>query len=142
MNVLVTRDKVQRFLSDLVSNIGIDNNGKFTFRHGSARLFIDVRAHGKDDGSTLVTITCPLVFSVPRSPELYRFIATGSTYYFGHLRAVDVDAGVTVAYEHTLLGDYLDPEELKWAVGAMAGTADDLDTEIQQKFGGELYHED
>jgi hypothetical protein len=38
--------------------------------------------------------------------------------------------------KHTLLGDYLDEEELHWALYQLLNTADKLDDELKQKFGG------
>ncbi|THB65636.1 MAG: hypothetical protein D6E12_12150 [Desulfovibrio sp.] len=40
---------------------------------------------------------------------------------------------------HSLLGDFLDPEELQTSVLVMAYTADDLDEELQAKFGGKRW---
>ena len=45
----------------------------------------------------------------------------------------------TLWLTHSLLGDYLDIEELKSAVATMANTADRLDDELKAKFGGERY---
>ena len=42
-------------------------------------------------------------------------------------------------FSHTLLGDYLDPEELRSAIGAVATTGNDLDDEVQDRFGGERW---
>ncbi len=42
----------------------------------------------------------------------------------------------TSPWTHTLLGDYLDEEELHNAVGAVVTTADRLDDELQSRFGG------
>lgn len=140
-DVLTVKDKVQRYLTDLVGRIEIDSDGDFTFRHGSARMFVSVGAIGKDN--TVVALNVPLTLRVRPSAELFHFIATNADrYVFGHLSASERDDGVLVMYSHSLLGDYLDAEELKWAVGAMATTADDLDNEIRDKFGGDLFHED
>ena len=54
---------------------------------------------------------------------------------------VDNEDGTScfVAFDHTLLADYLDPEELVQAVVAVAVTADDVDDTVHDKFGGKRY---
>ena len=50
------------------------------------------------------------------------------------------DEGITVTFSHNLLGDYLDAEELMYAVGGVASSADELDDELVAKFGGRTFH--
>ncbi|HUG86147.1 MAG TPA: hypothetical protein VMM13_16405 [Euzebya sp.] len=139
-HMLVAKDKVQRYLSELV-RFEVDSQGRYTFRHGSSRCFIYIEDFGDED--TLVRVDIPLLFKVTPTAELYRAVATNS-YKFGTLSVSDPDDSgtVTVMYRHTLLGTYLDPEELKLAVALMAKTADDVDTEYLKRFGGEMFHED
>lgn len=135
-----TRQRVQRMLADLFGTIEIDREGDFTFRHGSARVFISV-----SDGfgeHTLVSVRAITNLRVPPSPELFRYISTDNHYIFGALRAHEGDEGVLITFRQTLLGDTLDPEELQAAVIAVASTADDVDDEIQSRFGGDRFHED
>ena len=42
-------------------------------------------------------------------------------------------------FDHTIMGDYLDPAELVTAVGAVMYTADDLDEIVHERFGGKRY---
>lgn len=137
--LLETKDKVQRLLTDLLNNVQIDKEGRFHFRHGSSQIFVRVREW--QDG-TVVDVIAPTNFNVPASPELFRYVATNvDAYVFGRLAANEHDKGVNVVFSHTLLGDTLDPDELKWAVFAVAGTADTIDDEIRAKFGGEIFHD-
>jgi hypothetical protein len=139
-NLLMVKDKVQRYLTDLIGSVEIDAEGRFSFRHGSARLFVQVDQINEE--STAVEIVAPLVFNARATPELFHYVATRGSYRFGHLSAAERDDGVSIFYQHTLLGDFLDPDELKWAVFAMANTADELDTQLRSQFGGETFHED
>jgi len=41
-----------------------------------------------------------------------------------------------ILFKHTLLGDYLDPDEIEAAVILVAFSADDIDDEIAKLFGG------
>ena len=99
---------------------------------------------GKDGNPrTLVRIGAPILFGVKPSPALYEWIArNGGTYYFGHVGAVDdkSEPGALFLYmSHTLLGDYLDEEELASAMWGVLGSADDLDDELQKRFGGKRF---
>lgn len=138
-HVLVAKDKVQRYLSSLIS-FNVTEDGKYTFRHGSTRFFIYVDDFGDED--TMVSIDVPLLMKVQPTAELYRYVAT-SGYKFGRLRVLENDTGeALVLFDHNLLGTYLDPEELKMTVALMAKTADELDDEMQKQFGGNKFHED
>lgn len=141
-NILVLKDKVQRYLSDMgVRGIEITEHGAFSFRYGSARVYVDPKPWG--DESSLVTLTVPLLNGCQPSPELFHYVATSADdYVFGHLSAYEHEGVVALFFTHNLLGDYLDPQELQRAVGGIATTADKLDTELHGRFGGELYYED
>jgi hypothetical protein len=139
----VLKDKVQRYLTDLVGSVQVIPDGSYTVQSGSARVF--VRCHPWADGeSTIVSIVCPILFGCPASPELYEHVAVhADDYLFGHLSAQRADDGtISISLTHSLLGDFLDPEELKTAVGAAVTTADRLDDELKARFGGKRFHDD
>jgi hypothetical protein len=138
--VLIFRDKVQRCLNDAVGRVEIDQNGDFTFQFGSSRIFIGLREVGED--RTVVDFVMPLLFDVPLSPDLFRYVATHGGYAWGHLSVEEKDGTGTLFYTHALLGDFLDPDEFLAALGAMVNTGDDLDNELQQRFGGTRFHDD
>lgn len=138
--VSVVKEKVQRYLLEVLSTVSIDRDGDFTFREGSARVFVSVDAVG--DNSASVRIVAPIVNDAPASPELFKHIATGNHYRYGHLTCNEKDGKVSIVFIHTLLGDFLDPDELKMAVFLLAKTADEIDDEIVSKFGGRKFHED
>jgi len=140
-DVTATKDKVQRILTDEFGPVQVDRDSHYTLRHGSARVFIAVRELGDD--RTVVQVFCPTNRGITPSPELFHFVATNNSYMFGSLSAIERDDGtIEIFFGHTLLGDTLDPEELTMAVAMIAGTADDLDTEIMNRFGGSTFHDD
>ena len=139
-DVAATKERVQRMLTQTLGTVQVDKDGDFTFRHGSARVFIRVTEAFGDH--TVVRITAYTNFGVPPSPELFHFVATSNAFVFGQMTAVERDEGVTVIFGQTILGDSLDPDELMTSVAAVASSADHLDDEIQQRFGGERFHED
>jgi hypothetical protein len=140
--VMVVKDKVQRYLTDdFLNHVEVDSDGDFSARHGSARIFIRVVEHGED--RTLVTLMVPLILEVQHSSDLYKHIALHSTdYLFGSMGLVDRGDHCDIMLTHVLLGDFLDPAELKDAVGFMLTSAEELDDELQKSFGGTRFHED
>jgi hypothetical protein len=86
----------------------------------------------------------PLGRGVPKTPELFRWAAVdGQQFRIGSVSVLeDQDATKDTCFlqfDHTLLGDYLDPAELVTAVGAVMYTADDLDEVVHTRFGGKRF---
>lgn len=140
-----TMMKVQRLLTGPMGlRIQLEGNAiTVVFSDVSTRINISVMDWGpnKDgDPQSLVRISAPILWEVDPSPALYEWIAReGGTYLFGHVSAhADASAPgkLFLAMSHTLLGDYLDEQELSSAMYAILGTADQLDDELKGKFGG------
>ena len=144
-DVDMTMMKVQRLLTGPMG-LRISLQGEtisVSFSDSSTRINIGFTAWGQNkagDPSTLVQISSPLLWEVDPSPALYEWIAReGGKYYFGHVSAYDDSSApgkLFLMLHHTLLGDYLDEEELHWALYSLLGTADKLDDELKEKFGG------
>jgi hypothetical protein len=136
-DVTAIRSKVQRILVDWLGRIEMVGAQTFSFPYQSTRGFIDVF---QQEGSEriIVRIWAFVTNKTPASPALYEYLATNAdSYVFGHLGCHKRDDGsLDVVFRHSLLGDFLDPEELKLAVGAVVGTADSLDDEVKERFGG------
>jgi hypothetical protein len=105
------------------------------------RMFVLDWGTGKDgEPRTLVRLSAPILWGVRPSPALFEWIAKeGGQYFFGHVSVTDDPSepgNLFVFMSHTLLGDYLDEDELAAAMWGVLGTADDLDDQLQQRFGG------
>lgn len=140
-----TMMKVQRILTGPMGlRISLQGNTiSVTFTDSSTRVNLTVQDYGVNkagDPSSLVQLSSPILWEVDPSPALYEWIAReGGKYYFGHVSAYDDTSApgkLFLNMSHTLLGDYLDEEELHWALYAILGTADKLDDELKEKFGG------
>ena len=140
-----TMMKVQRLLTGPMGlRIQLEGNTiSVTFSDVSTRLNLSVMEWGtnKDgDPQSLVRISAPILWQVDPSPGLYEWVAReGGSYLFGHISVHEDSTApgkLFVMMSHTLLGDYLDEEELSSALYAVLGTADKLDDELKQKFGG------
>jgi hypothetical protein len=142
LGLLRLKDKVQRYLTDLVGSVELTPEGVFTFRAESTRLFVSCRPWEQTE-NTLVQLIAPVLQGCEPTPELYKHIAThADDYLFGHLSAREDGDKLDILFTHTLLGDFLDPDELKRAVAGMIRTANDLDDALKTRFGGSRFHED
>ncbi len=143
-----TMMKVQRLLTGPM-NLRIDLQGDtigVRFTDASTQIHIRVLDWGKNkDGEprTLVRVSAPILRSVPPSPALFEYLARElPRFYFGSVAVWDdeEDKGkLALTLGHTLLGDYLDEEELKAALFGILGSADDLDDQLKQRFGGKRW---
>jgi len=140
-----TMMKVQRILTGPMGlRISLQGNSiTVTFSDSSTRVNVGIQDYGVNkagDPSSLVQLSAPILWEVDPTPALYEWIAReGGKYYFGHVTAYDdttAPGKLFLMMSHTLLGDYLDEEELHWALYAILGTADKLDDELKEKFGG------
>lgn len=140
-NVELTRSKVQKFLTAL-GPVTIDADGDYSLRAGSARVFVGVSPHPNGE-STLVRVFSHVVEDVPLTPELYEFVATDWSMVFGTLVVVKRDGGKgAIIMRETLLGDFIDAEELEYAVLGIAFSTDAMDNKLVSQFGGTVFHPD
>jgi hypothetical protein len=135
-----TRDRVASMLAALVGPVQFAPGGDLSFPFESTRVFVNVGSLA--DGSAVVNVFAFTNLNLDPTPELYEFVAThAGDWVFGHL-ALSVDGGKgSLIFRHTLLADYLDDAELASAVRAVAVTANDIDDQIKEQFGGSLASE-
>ena len=143
-----TMIKVQRLLTGPM-NLQIQMMGDFirvTFTDSSTAVHLRIVDWGKTkDGEpqTLVRISAPVLYGVKPTPALYEYLVrTAPTKWFASITVAD-DANspgnLVVSMVHTLLGDYLDEEELRAAMFGVLGAADELDDTLQKTFGGKRW---
>ena len=132
----LVRNKIQQILMDQELMVTLLPDG-FQVPFDTTAVNISVL---EQETRTLVMMFVPVLREVPPSPELFKYIAIeGQQYFFGNLRYVpDVDQGL-VSFEQTLLGDYLDADELMASLAALASTGNELDEELQKRFGGKRF---
>ena len=144
-DVDMTMMKVQRLLTGPMGlRITLQGTGmSVAFSDASTRVNISIAEWGKNkdgDPSSVVQLSCPILWEVEPTPALHEWIARqGGTFFFGHVVAYEDSTApgkLFLTMAHTLLGDYLDEGELSATLYAMLGTADRLDDELKEKFGG------
>jgi len=135
------REKVRQILTQKF-NVGVDSDGDYTVAYESAQGWIRVLPISDDGEKTVVRVEAPLLFGVKETDELYKYVAIHTDdYMFGHLSLAATPDGMMVMFVHTLLGNYLDEEELLAAVIGVVGSGNDLDDKLQGMFGGRRYSE-
>ena len=126
------------------TEIGLDQRGRITVDRGSTRVYINFAAQ-EEPRVVFVTLTAPVAFFVPVTPALFERIARDSDrWYFGHLCMSVYEEGehkgtAYVYLSDTLVGDFLDPQEITIPVFALVNTANALDEDFVAEFGGVKY---
>lgn len=138
VNVDQVKAKVQAILTEK-GPVSLDGDGDYSIPMGSTRVFVRVLAHPNNE-ATLVSVFAPVLSGVPLTPEFYEYVALNAdSLYFGHLSLDTNDSGGFLMVTHILLGDYLDADELLYAVFGVASAADELDDDLQARFGGKRF---
>lgn len=102
-------------------------------RYGSTMAMV-IPADWND--RTLVRLLAAVALEVTQvTPELTRFLAEENNKLLFGKFSLDMQAKA-VWYEHALLGDFLDVEELYTALGAIVTTADQYDEQVCKLSGG------
>jgi hypothetical protein len=149
------KKKVFEFTKEIFSWAELDPDGDVTFEFQSTKVWIDVVKMSRPDGikikefvvehelpMTLVRIRAVLVADVPRSPALFQYVATDARRNLGSINVVLDDEGTCdLFFMYSLAGDDITAGELKHAAFIVATVANQLDDEIQQKFGGKRWAE-
>lgn len=143
-----TMMKVQRLLTGPM-NLKIQLQGDtigVVFTDASTQIHIRVLDWGKNkDGEprSLVRVTAPLLRAVDPAAALYEYLAREvPRLWFGNVAVWDDEQNkgkLCLTLGHTLLGDYLDEEELRAVLYGILSSADDLDDRLQQRFGGKRW---
>lgn len=149
------RKKAFEYTKEIFSWAELDPDGDITFEFQSTKVWIDVVKMARPEvtkikefvaehqlPTTLVRIRAVLVADVPRSPALFQYVATDSRRNLGSINIVLDDEGTCdLFFMYTLAGDEITPGELKHAAFIVATVANQLDDEVQQKFGGKRWTE-
>lgn len=147
--------KVFEYTKAIFSNAEIDPDGDTTFEYQSTKVWIDVVTMSRPDTAkikefvnthqlpnTLIRVRALLAMDVPRSPALFQWVATDSRRNLGSIKVILDDEGTCdLFFVYALAGDQISPGELKHAAFIVAAMADQLDDEVQEKFGGKRWTE-
>ena len=134
--VTEARSRMHEFLSSF-KDVSHHDDGTASLQYGSARVVVSVEVF--DEDQAVVKVRSQLVTGAKSSPELFHHVATQST-ELGHLRAVEEEDGsVTILLSHSLLGEFLNPAELRLTIVALALVGDQFDDLLAERFGGTVF---
>ena len=153
--LLVVKDKVQRYAKQFFNVINIDDDGDLRITYESTHVVISVQELDSSDSDTvafreennisvtIVNLYALVLFEANVSNELYKWIATeGQSWDYGGFRVFIDETNpkkCNVQFTYRIAGDNLDPGELKNALALVAFTADHQDDELQKMFGGKKW---
>ena len=116
------------------------------FTDVSTQVHIRILDWGKNkegQARSLVRVSAPILRGVTPTPALFEYIVREAPrMWFGNIAVwpdEETPGALSLTMGHTLLGDYLDEEELSSALYGVLSAADDLDDPLQQKFGGKRW---
>lgn len=141
------KSKVLKILTEGMGlNVQALSNGNLTVRFNDATTaaffrFEQQEFDGKAATQAFVHIFSPILRDVPASEDLFKWIAiAGTGFRLGTVEAFNEEGGtIYMHYRYALLADFLDEDELSTAMWAVLATADRLDDELKEKFGGKRW---
>jgi hypothetical protein len=135
----IVRGRLEKLLSEQFDTpLEQDSDGDYVLPVGDVHVVVAPRAPA--GGPVVVRIFAVTNVGVTVSPELGLFLARlNFGLMFGRF-ALDAEHHA-IWFDETLLGDQFSDEELRFAVGVVASTADLWDDRLKQMFGGATYQE-
>jgi hypothetical protein len=133
--VAAMREVIEPVLSDLLGGPPVrDDDGDYVVAHDSARVYISPQAVA--GRPAIVGVFAITNVGVDPTPELGAFLAeVNFRLIFGRF-SLDTANGAVWLTEN-LLGEHLDPADLRHIVEAVADTADYYDERIARRWGGQ-----
>ena len=127
------RGKIESCLTRLQVNYSEKPDGAYWLKQGSTIVAVKAFEKGK---RAFVKLSAPVALEISKiTPELTRFLVEKNYELLFGKFSLDTK-GETIWFEHVLLGDYLDAEELFIGVAAVAGTADEYDEQVSKMADG------
>lgn len=134
--VLRVRATVQQWLSEEFSGVMIGTPGESDFEFKIDSTFVRV-AISPFRENTVIEISSPVILDAPVTDELKQYVLENAgSWVFGGFRYFEDGGGANVIFQHSILGDYVDKEELINSLMAVGATAEKLDDEFKERFGG------
>ena len=135
-HVETTTTRVQRMLDSHYGGFQQHPDWGFHGGFGSARVFVDVVP--VLDDSTAVRASSPVVSDIELSDELaLHLLELSASRPFGGF--LYIPSRREVWFQHAILGDDLDEDELDTAIDVVAEVADGSDDPLVERFGGRRY---
>lgn len=135
------RPKLEQILSKMFDEVGYMQGGGFAVHAGSTDVF--VTGDQLNENHTVVNVFAFTNLEIDPTPEFYKWFALNSDIApFGSLKLAGRENGqVDVMISHRLLGTFIDLPELQGALFFITQTADAIDEQVKEMFGGRTFRE-
>ncbi|MEY2634517.1 MAG: hypothetical protein RIS75_457, partial [Actinomycetota bacterium] len=143
------KEKVSRYAANLFQDVKIDSDGDLVISYESTIMFVRVIERDLDQkgldfynkfslSTTVIRVWAVALVELKPSAELFKWVATeGQEFFYGAFYLNESKDGTyELVFQLNLPGDELDQGELNSALISIANGADDLDEELQKRFGG------
>ena len=133
--------KIEQILSKMFEQVGVMQGGGYAVHAGSTDVF--VTAGQLNENHTVVEVFAFTNLEIDPTPDFYKWFALNSDIApFGALKLAGRENGqVDVMIAHRLLGTYIDLPELQGALFYITQTADAIDEQVKEMFGGRTFRE-
>ncbi len=131
----ITKKKVEKYLTELYENLERAENF-YRIRYGSTAIIVSI--FNWQEKLIFVRIQALVLKELVENFEIYTYIANiNRSCFYGKLNYFPKEKALI--FEHFLLGEYLERDELDSVVLSLAIVADKIDDELKSKFGGKRF---
>ena len=136
-SVKQVQSKVQSILTTELGSVRVAADNEIKITYESTLVTVAVEDYGNNE--TIVVLTAIVTSETKETPALYKYLNdTNAGLRFGSLQYLPGKTSFLIL-QYSILGDFLDPEELLNALRVVVLVADKLDDEIVGKFGGKRF---
>jgi len=123
--------KVQKYLSKELGNISVDEDGIIEFPFNSTKVTISVK---ELMGETIVSVYSPVIFNPRKTEGLLEQLNLLNMASPVNWVLLDNDESSFVIAKYSVLGEFLDFEELRYAISIVCNSADSVDEDMAKDF--------
>jgi hypothetical protein len=143
-NLTKLKEKTERYLKDVVDRFEVVRDS-YRVSYGSTVVSIEPELWNEEADTTILRLIAVVLAGVRKTnnqPMFEDLSRLNDTYRFGKFywtaTEADEDEGI-IFIEHQMLGEFMDFEEFKQVLISLAYAADEVDDELQARYGGDRW---
>lgn len=143
-NLAKLKEKVERYLKEVVDRYEVVMDS-YRVRYGSTVVSIEPEVWNEEKDTTILRLIAVVLVGVKRTGNEKMFeelSQLNDTYRFGKFYWTPTDdnedEGI-IFVEQQMLGEFVDFEEFKQILISLAFAADEVDDQLQARYGGERW---
>lgn len=143
VNLAKLKEKTERYLKDVVDRFEAVEDS-YRVCYGSTVVSIEPELWNEPEDRTILRLIAVVLAGVPKTdPQMFEDLSRlNDTYRFGkfYWTATEEDEEEGIIFiEHQMLGEFMDFEEFKQVLISLAYAADEVDDELQVRYGGDRW---